>query len=437
MPFFWQKSDGDVRHVDADMAAQEKLIGEPELAQRLTDEEAHIINNLVELHLIDPSEQEDFLRRKKNQAGISLDERRERRAPAAEGCPILRLAVREPAVSVGSLLLHVLAVLCAVMGRRFLNQSREVLKANQLGASENDYVHHEYMRFWKYGAADVLPLLIVPMVWLGIQYVARMFRRSVAPMLNSVYEITMIVLCIYFPSVPVARDGYKWQEVLDTFGSNAPRIDLLSMLARQYKLTGLLFVYPIAAIYLVLITTRILTAVATLARGTATPGTVLYWLHRRGHTAASGLYLITAILSAVGASMNIWNGLWYSWHQDLENITATWISSGFPFQTILFIVQVVAFLALAVAAVAGDSLPPKLCRRFSISMACWLSYTVLMGISGVIAMDKESKTWAAETTKPRHIAAISMAAIVAVIHGFIVLCPALTRQVNVETSVEV
>lgn len=61
----------------------------------------------------------------------------------------------------------------------------------------------------------------------------------------------------------------------------------------------------------------------------------MYWLHRRGHTAASGFYFIIAILSAVGASMNIWNGMWYSWHYDMEHITSTWSSSGFPLQTVL------------------------------------------------------------------------------------------------------
>lgn len=60
----------------------------------------------------------------------------------------------------------------------------------------------------------------------------------------------------------------------------------------------------------------------------------MYWLHRRGHTAASGLNFIAAILAAVGASMNIWNGMWYSWHHDMEHITATWTASGFPLQTI-------------------------------------------------------------------------------------------------------
>lgn len=39
-------------------------------------------------------------------------------------------------------------------------------------------------------------------------------------MFSSIYEITMIVLLIYFPTVPVAMDGYKWQEVLDTFESH-------------------------------------------------------------------------------------------------------------------------------------------------------------------------------------------------------------------------
>ena len=49
-------------------------------------------------------------------------------------------------------------------------------------------------------------------------------------MITSIYEITMIVLLIYFPTVPVAMDGYKWQEVLDIFGGDFPverRIDTL------------------------------------------------------------------------------------------------------------------------------------------------------------------------------------------------------------------
>lgn len=41
-------------------------------------------------------------------------------------------------------------------------------------------------------------------------------------MFSSIYEITMIVLLIYFPTVPIAMDGYKWQEVLDTFGGSVP-----------------------------------------------------------------------------------------------------------------------------------------------------------------------------------------------------------------------
>lgn len=60
------------------------------------------------------------------------------------------------------------------------------------------------------------------MVWLGLQSLVRICRRSIAPMIASIYEITMIVLLIYFPTVPVALDGYKWQEVLDIFGGGFP-----------------------------------------------------------------------------------------------------------------------------------------------------------------------------------------------------------------------
>ena len=53
-----------------------------------------------------------------------------------------------------------------------------------------------------------------------MQFSVRVRRLSIAPMFSSIYEITMIVLLIYFPTVPVAMDGYKWQEVLDTFESH-------------------------------------------------------------------------------------------------------------------------------------------------------------------------------------------------------------------------
>ncbi|OBU01132.1 hypothetical protein VE01_00814 [Pseudogymnoascus verrucosus] len=434
MPFFWQKSAGAVRHASDDMlAVDEKLVGEPIHKLRLTDEEeeeAHIIHNLVELHLIDPGEEECFLRRKEREAGLCLDERNEGRVAAApEGWTVLSLLVREPAGSLWTLLLHFVAVLLAVTGRRFLYQTKELLKANKLGGDQ--WAGYEYKRFWSNGAADVLPLLVVPIVWLVMQFSVRVCRRSIVPMLSSIYEITMIVLLIYFPTVSIAMDGYKWQEVLDTFGSHdqlEQRINTLSELARQYKLAGLLCVYPIAAIYLVIITTRILTAIATLARGTASPGTVLYWLHRRGHTAASGLYLITAIMSAVGASMNIWNGMWYSWHSEMEHITATWSASGFPLQTVFLAAQVLAFLGLCVCAVAGDAPTGKACRRFSSTMAVVLAYSVFTCTMGIIAMDEENNKWAAQTTKPRHMVAVLMAAITFLIHTFIALCPALTHQ---------
>lgn len=60
------------------------------------------------------------------------------------------------------------------------------------------------------------------MVWLAVQSLVRVCRRSVAPIFNSIYEITMIVLLIYFPTVPIAMDGYKWQEVLNIFVANDP-----------------------------------------------------------------------------------------------------------------------------------------------------------------------------------------------------------------------
>ena len=60
------------------------------------------------------------------------------------------------------------------------------------------------------------------MVWLAVQFLVRICRRSIAPILSSIYEITMIVLLIYFPTVPIAMDGYKWQEVLVPFETSLP-----------------------------------------------------------------------------------------------------------------------------------------------------------------------------------------------------------------------
>lgn len=162
MPFFWQKSAGAVRHASDDLlAVDEKLVGEPIHKLRLTDEEeeeAHIIHNLVELHLIDPGEEECFLRRKEREAGLCLDERNEGGVAAApEGWTVLSLLVREPAGSVWTLLLHFVAVLLAVTGRRFLYQTKELLKANKLGGDQ--WAGYEYKRFWSNGAADVLPLV--------------------------------------------------------------------------------------------------------------------------------------------------------------------------------------------------------------------------------------------------------------------------------------
>lgn len=68
------------------------------------------------------------------------------------------------------------------------------------------------------------------MVWLAVQSLVRICRRSITSMVTSIYEITMIVLLIYFPTVPIAMDGYKWQEVLDTFYAILPmerRLDTL------------------------------------------------------------------------------------------------------------------------------------------------------------------------------------------------------------------
>lgn len=169
MPFFWQRSATAVRHAaDGDLAVEEKSVGEPPHAQRLTDEEAFIIHNLVELHLIDAGEEELFLRRKENQDGICFDERTEGKAPAADGCPVLRLVVRKPAGNVWSLSFHILAVLCAVMGRRFLNQAMDVLEAYKRGGFDGEddltktFVRYDYDRFWGHGAPNVLPLVRSP-----------------------------------------------------------------------------------------------------------------------------------------------------------------------------------------------------------------------------------------------------------------------------------
>ncbi|OAF57872.1 hypothetical protein VC83_05474 [Pseudogymnoascus destructans] len=189
MPFFWQKTADAVRHASDDLlAVDEKLVGQPMHNPRLTDEEieeAHIIHNLVELHLIDPGEEESFLHRKDRQAGLA---------------PELRLLVRKPAGSVWTSLLHFVAVLLAVTGRRFLYQAKELLEVDKLG----HYAEIRYSRFWWNGAADVLPLLVVPVVWLVMQFLVRVGQHSIAPMFSNIYEITMIVLLIYFPTVPIA-----------------------------------------------------------------------------------------------------------------------------------------------------------------------------------------------------------------------------------------
>ncbi|KFX89838.1 hypothetical protein O988_08473 [Pseudogymnoascus sp. VKM F-3808] len=429
MSFTYRNADGTfgVREMPTD----EKPFAEPSAnTSRLTDEEASIIHNLVELHLIDPSEEEIFLRRKENQDGLCFDEREERGA-SGEGCSVLSPFVRKAGASHWEFLLHILTGIFGVYGSWFLSDVVEVMRTDERISYNKSHA------FFANGATDVPVLLLMPMCWLTLQFLVRLCGHSIAPILSSIFEITAIVLHIYYPTVPIARDGYKWPEVCSIFVSDVPEnlsglnLNATELLARKNELAGLLCVYPIAAIYLVLVTTRILTAVATLARGTASPGTVMYWLHRRGHTAASGLYLVTAILSTVGASMNIWTRAWYSWHHDMEHIIATWSSSGFPLQIVLLGAQVLAFTGLFICAVAGDAPSGRACRRFSTTMAVILAYSAFTCTMGIIAMDDEKNKWAAETTKPRHIVAVSMTALVSLIHTFIALCPVLTRQASV------
>lgn len=94
MSFLYRRCGGTVS-VREMLSADEKLIAEPSVnTSHLTDEEAHIIHNLVELHLIDASEEENFLRRKENQDGVCFDERDERGA-AGESCSVSSLFVRK------------------------------------------------------------------------------------------------------------------------------------------------------------------------------------------------------------------------------------------------------------------------------------------------------------------------------------------------------
>jgi hypothetical protein len=60
------------------------------------------------------------------------------------------------------------------------------------------------------------------MCWLTVQFLVRLCGHSVAPILSSIFEITAIVLHIYYPTVPIARDGYKWPEVCGIFVSDVP-----------------------------------------------------------------------------------------------------------------------------------------------------------------------------------------------------------------------
>jgi hypothetical protein len=70
-----------------------------------------------------------------------------------------------------------------------------------------------------------------------------MFGMSVAGILSSVYEITMIVLLIYFPTVPVSQDGFKWEEVLEFFGYG---VSERTTEERQLKLAAFFCAYSIA-----------------------------------------------------------------------------------------------------------------------------------------------------------------------------------------------
>lgn len=61
---------------------------------------------------------------------------------------------------------------------------------------------------------------------------------------------------------------------------------------------------------------------------------------------------------------------------------------------------------------AGGAPSAKGYRRFSVTMGTSLAYTVYTCTLGIIAMEEERNTWAAQTTKPRHMMAVSMTAVV-------------------------
>lgn len=153
MSFTYRKADGTfgVR----EMSVDEKLFAEPSAnTSRLTDEEASIIHNLVELHLIDPSEEEIFLRRKENQDGVCFDEREEReRGAAGEGCSVSSLFVRKAAASHWAFLLHILTGIFGFYGSRFLNHVVEVMRTDERISYNKSHA------FFANGATDV-PVLV-------------------------------------------------------------------------------------------------------------------------------------------------------------------------------------------------------------------------------------------------------------------------------------
>jgi len=76
-----------------------------------------------------------------------------------------------------------------------------------------------------------------------VHLLLRVFGTSVAGILSSVYEIAMIVLLIYFPTVSVSQDGFKWEEVLVFFGHGVSERTTEEW---QLKLGAFLCVYAIA-----------------------------------------------------------------------------------------------------------------------------------------------------------------------------------------------
>jgi hypothetical protein len=151
MTFTYRKADGTfgVREMPAD----EKPFAEPSAnTSRLTDEEASIIHNLVELHLIDPSEEEIFLRRKENQDGLCFDEREERGA-SREGCSVLSPFVRKAGASHWEFLLHILTGIFGVYGSWFLSDVVEVMRTDERISYNASHA------FFANGATDV-PVLV-------------------------------------------------------------------------------------------------------------------------------------------------------------------------------------------------------------------------------------------------------------------------------------